>query len=136
MKKIFDYRSPSEHYHNSEAFLWCCDQRFEEVRHTFAQAGTFHMPDPILVPGGVKPLVTPKEPRDREFVLEQIEVLMGHGFTTLYAMAHMNCAACDGNNDRAFYEDMLKKAGEIIRNRIPGLNVRLIFADFDGLYEV
>ncbi len=136
MKKIFDFQSPREHYHNHEAFLWCSDQRFEEVRHAFAKAGNFNTPDPLLIAGGVKSLVAPTDPRDREFVLEQIEVLMGHGFRTLYAMAHMNCAACGGNTDRAFYEDTLKKAGEIIRNRIPDLNVRLVFADFDGLYEV
>lgn len=136
MKKIFDYPSPQEHYRNHEAFLWCSDQRFEGVRHAFAKAGNFQMSDPILLPGGVKPLVIPDNPRDREFVLEQIKVLMEHGFTTLYAMAHMNCAACDGNTSRAFYEDMLKKAGEIIRNAIPNLKVRLIFADFDGLYEI
>lgn len=136
MTKILDFRSPQEHYHNQEAFLWCPDQRFEDVRHAFAKAGNFTKPDPILIPGGVKALVAPKDPRDREFILEQIEVLMGHGFTTLYAMAHMNCAACGGNTDRAFYEEMLKTAGEIIRARIPNLNVRLIFADYDGLYEV
>jgi len=136
MKIFFDFRSPQEHYHNTAAFLRCSDQRFEDAQRAFEATIGLQMADPIVLPGGVKNLVTPKDPRDREFILEQIELLKGHGFTPLYAMAHNECAACNGNTDRAFYEEMLKAAGEIIRVRIPGLEIRLIFADFDGLYEV
>ena len=49
MEKIFDYPSPQEHYHNHEAFLWCSDQRFEEVRRAFAKGRkiSYAGPDPF-----------------------------------------------------------------------------------------
>ncbi len=136
MEKIFEYSSPREHYHNKEAFLWCCDQRFDAVRNAFMKAGNFQMPDPILLPGGAKVLAMPENPRDRDFVLDQIGILMGHGFGTLYVMAHNECAACGGNTDRAFYEEMLRKAGETVSARFPTLHVKLVYADFDGLYQL
>jgi hypothetical protein len=136
MKKIFPFVSSREHYRNKEAFLWCPDRRFKDLREAFEKANGIELADPIIIPGGAKVLVTPNDPRDREFVLEQIEILKGHGFDTLYVMAHNECAACEGNNDRLFYESMLQSAGKVVRGRFPDLRVRLLFADFDGLYEV
>jgi len=136
MRKIFDYASPRAHYHNEQAFLWCSDQRFEGVHRAFMSNHWFQNADPIIIPGGVKNLVTPKFPRDTDFILEQIELLMGHGFRELYAMAHNDCAACGGNTDPAYYEDLLRSAAEVIRARISGLKVYPIYAAFDGLYLV
>jgi len=61
---------------------------------------------------------------------------MGHGFSTLYVMAHNECAACKGNTDVLFYEAMLRSAKKVLRERIPNLKICLLFADFDCLYEV
>ena len=136
MEMIFSYASQKGHYTNRYGFLWCSDQRFDALRRGFEAVNGMQMADPIIIPGGVKNLVEPKFPRDRDFILEQIELLKTHGFQTLYIMAHNECAACGGNTDPAFYEAMLRSAREIINTRIPHFEVKPVFADFDGLYLV
>ena len=136
-KLIFPFASSREHYRNKVAFLWCSDQRFEDLREAFKKANDLEMPDPIIIPGGAKVLADPKDPRDRDFVLEQIELLRGHGFDKLCIMVHNECAACAGVADEPeFYEKMLREAAKVIRERIPDLKVVLLFADFDGLHEI
>ncbi len=135
MEKIWSYDSPQAHYTNHECFLWCSDQRFEALRRAFVSTKDFKKADPIIIPGGAKVLVDPKDPRDREFVLEQIELLATHGFTTLYLTAHNECAACKGNRDPNFYEAMLKEAKHVAAERFPKFAIHAVFAGFDGLYR-
>lgn len=136
MKKIFDFSSQPAHYRNKVGFLWCSDRRFRDVRRAFEEHEGMVMADPIIIPGGVRSLVEPRNPRDREFILEMIELLKGHGFTTFFPMAHDECAACDGRTDRAYYESLLVRSKSIITERIPDLAVRPLFADFEGLHEI
>lgn len=136
MKMIFPFYSPKEHYHNKVAFLWCPDQRFEKLRQAFLKEKSFSLADPILIPGGAKVLARADNPRDKEFILEQIELLKNHGFGTLYIMAHNECAALAGNKSHLVYEVLLKRAAKVVRERIPDLEVIPIYADFTGLYEV
>lgn len=134
MQKIFDLATPRASYTNHAAILWCSDRRFEHLRLSFEASIGLVMADPIIVPGGVKNLVTPKHPRDAEFIMEQIELLQSHGFTKLYAMAHRGCAACEGNVRKAFYVDLLIKSNAILRGRFPKLEIVPLFADFDGVH--
>ena len=134
MKRIFELVTPSTRYTTAAAVLWCSDRRFEALRLAFEAAMGAVMADPILIPGGVKNIVSPEHPRDREFIFKQVELLQSHGFTTLYAMAHRNCAACNGNMRKAFYVEMLFKADSILQKRFPNLEIVPVFADFDGVY--
>jgi ferredoxin len=90
---------------------------------------------PITIPGGAKDLADPVDPRDRESLLEKIAIF-GSDITTIRARMHNDCVACGRCSDVAHYEAMLLKAGAVLEERFPGVEVILIFVDFDGFYLV
>ena len=119
------------------AVLTCSDLRLKGVRGKLASFHGIPMLDRIVIPGGVKSLVLPEHPRDSEFILRQIEILyVHHSFTKLYTMAHVDCAACNGNRDPAYYENLLVEAGKILRIRFPLLEIVMVFVGFDGVHLV
>jgi hypothetical protein len=136
LRKLVDHVSKQEPYTNRAAILGCPDRRFRGWRRKLERLRGIEMSDPILIPGGAKALAIPTHPRDVQFILEGVELLRSHGFSSLFCMAHNQCAACDQRTDRAFYEAMLLRAGNILRDRFPTLEVIPIFVDFDGIYLV
>lgn len=90
---------------------------------------------PITIPGGIKDLVDPKDPRDRESLLEKIDVVIS-GVKRIRARMHNECKACGSRNDLDYYEDMLLRAGEVLKERFPEVEVVLVIIDFDGFYLV
>lgn len=91
----------------STAILWCVDRRIRGLR------------------------------RDAESVMEWIDFLQGKlEFKTLYAMAHLNCAACEGSEDPNYYEHLLVEGGDILRKRLPHIEIVTIFADHTGVHLV
>ncbi|MHB8653225.1 MAG: hypothetical protein ACYDA9_05015 [Terriglobia bacterium] len=135
MKKHFSYVSLRAQYQNDSGDLFCSDQRFDPGFQAYRKQ--FHMPDPIILPGGTKALVDPGYAGVTEYVVNCIVVLRGaHGFKKFRLWGHNECAACGGVTDPAFYEAMLRKGGAILSAAIPNLEVELHFADFDGFYQI
>ena len=121
----------------SAAVLWCCERRLKGLRGRFAASRNIECAEPIIIPGGAKHIAMPSHPRDPEFIFEMIEMLrVSHGFTTLYVMAHIDCAACDGNKEPTYYETILGVAGDLLRQRFSGLEIVTVFVDVDGVYLV
>jgi hypothetical protein len=90
---------------------------------------------PITRPGGIKSLVYPKHPRDRECFFEDIEYF-GDGIKVIRVRAHPECKACDERQDLDYYEEMLIEGGRLLKARYPKVEVILIIIDFNGYYLV
>jgi hypothetical protein len=121
----------------STAILWCVERRIRGLRGKFAAAMGIEEHIPIIVPGGIKTVVLPRLPRDGESVMEWIDFLQDKlGFEKLYAMAHLNCAACESNGDSTYYENLLLEGGDILRKRLPHIEIVTIFADCTGVHLV
>jgi hypothetical protein len=139
MKRVFSYHSSGqgEHYENKQGILFCSDQRFGPAAAAFVATSGFQKADPIVLPGAANILVNPKDPRDREFVLDAIQNLQRlHHFTEFYLSVHNECGGCGGIADLAFYEDVLRHAVPIVKNRMPDLVVKPILFNFDGVYAI
>jgi hypothetical protein len=113
--------------------LGCVDRRFKGWRRLFGEYMSFTMSFPLTIPGGVKDLVCPKDPRDTEHLLETIALLIQHyPNIKLVGMAHNGCLACGQCDDPNYYEDMLLKAGRLLQRRFPGQERFLVYLEFDG----
>ncbi len=121
----------------STAILWCVERRIRGLRGRFAAAMGIKEHLPIVIPGGIKKIVMPRHPRDAESVLEDLELLQDKlGFEELYAMAHLHCAACEGNSDPAYYETLILDGTTILEQRLPQVKIIPIFADCHGVHLV
>jgi hypothetical protein len=90
---------------------------------------------PITRPGGIKTLVDPKDPRDRECFFEDIDVF-GNGIKVIRVRMHNECRACGECQDLDYYEDILIKGGRLLKARYPKVKILLMIIDFDGYYLV
>jgi hypothetical protein len=113
--------------------LGCVDLRVEDWQESLGRYMGFSKFLPITIPGGVKDLVYPKDPRDAEHLLEIIDLIVSHyPKIRLVGMAHNECLACDHRADPDFYEDILLKARRIFQRRFPAQERFLVYLDFDG----
>ena len=101
-------------------------------------------PDRIRVAGGAKCLTGQDREADRQFVLDQIrKSIRLHQTETVFLMLHSDCGAYGGlaafDNDAAKEAEALRldlhRAMDFLETNIPGIQVRGIFADFEGVWE-
>lgn len=143
MQKIMHFDSPRENYRADAAVVWCFDTRFEALlRKLLRRLGVTHA-DIIRVAGGAKPLASPEQESEREFVLEQFRRSMRlHGTRRVLLMVHSDCGGYGGLG--AFQGDEqaevrhhlaeLQRAAACIRQRIPELTVEGCFVNFEGVW--
>lgn len=146
MRKVFHFDAPREQYNCDAAVLWCFDNRFQLGFSKYVKRlGIVHS-DSIKIAGGAKSLASPEQENDREFVLEQIrKSIRLHGTKLVLLMLHSDCGAYGGLagafGDNALleaqhHEEELRRAAQCVRERIPGMEVRAYFVDFEAIWEV
>jgi hypothetical protein len=134
-RKILERDFPRVHNPVSTVDIGCSDRRIKGSRGLVGECVGDDEAIPITIPGGIKDLVDPKDPRDRECLLEKI-ALFAHDLMKIRARMHNECVACGRQQDLDYYEDMLLKAGVVLRGRFPWVEVVLVIVDFDACYLV
>jgi hypothetical protein len=134
-RKILEHESPRHHHPVSTIDIGCSDRRIKGSRGLLGAHMDCEMAIPITIPGAIKDLVSPKDPRDRESLLEKIE-LFGDDIKTIRARMHNECKACGGCQNLDYYEAMLLEARKVLMERFPRVEIILVIIDFDGFYLV
>ncbi len=98
--------------------------------------------DVIRVAGGIKTLAQPREARDREFLLEQLDIAHKlHGVRQFYLINHEDCGAyglenvIDSAEELAAHRKDLRAAGSMVQNRFPDVEVFTYFMRLSGKAE-
>ena len=134
-KKILEYELPRHHSPVSTIDIGCSDRRIKGSRGVLGAHMGCEMAIPIIIPGAIKDLVDPRHPRDRESLLEKIEIF-GDDIKTIRVRMHNECKACGGCQDLNYYESMLLEARKVLLERFPRMEIILFIVDFDGFYRV
>jgi carbonic anhydrase len=99
--------------------------------------------DVIRVGGAIKSLAQPKEARDREFFLEQLNVAYElHGVRQFYLINHEDCGAygledvIDSPEELATHREDLRVAKALIQDRFPDTEILTYFMRLSGTAEV
>jgi hypothetical protein len=99
--------------------------------------------DVIRVGGAIKSLAQPKEARDREFFLEQLNVAYElHGVRQFYLINHEDCGAygledvIDSPEELATHREDLRVAKALIQDRFPDTEILTYFMRLSGIAEV
>jgi carbonic anhydrase len=99
--------------------------------------------DVIRVGGAIKSLSRPKEARDREFLLEQLNVAYAlHGVRQFYLINHEDCGAygledvVDSPEELATHREDLRVAKILIQDRFPDTEILTYFMKLSGTAEV
>ncbi|MDO8504482.1 MAG: hypothetical protein Q7S36_01370 [Candidatus Liptonbacteria bacterium] len=145
MKQILKFNSPKGHYTADACVVWCFDERFGECLERFIKGERFVRSDNVVVGGGAKSLAS-KNLSEREFLLGQIKIsLKLHGTKTVVLMLHSDCGAYGGlagfegdkTRERSSLETELRSAKSFLKENLPAsVKIKLVFADFEGVYEV
>ena len=135
LRKIVDGRWSSDLDVISTLVFGCVDRGIRGWRGCLGEEMGFETAYPFLIPGGIKDLVVPKEPRDREHLLEMIGS-MNQRIRCIVVMAHNGCSFFDQRTDKSSHQEMLRDATTILRDHFPRLEIIPVFVDFDGVYIV
>lgn len=99
--------------------------------------------DVIRVGGAIKSLAQPKEARDREFLLEQLNVAYElHGVRQFYLINHEDCGAygledvIDSPEELAIHREDLRVAKALVQDRFPDSEILTYFMRLSGTAEV
>lgn len=132
--------------HRCKACLvYCMDFRLHESLANFfaEQKLDGDGADIIRVGGAIKSLSRPKEARDREFLLEQLNVAYAlHGVRQFYLINHEDCGAygledvVDSPEELATHREDLRVAKALIQNRFPDTEILTYFMKLSGTAEV
>jgi carbonic anhydrase len=98
--------------------------------------------DVIRVGGAIKSLAQPKEIRDREFLLEQLNVAYElHGVRQFYLINHEDCGAygledvIDSQEELATHREDLRVAKALVQDRFPDTEILTYFMRLSGTAE-
>ncbi len=125
--------------------VYCMDFRLHESLANFfaEQKLDGDGADIIRVGGAIKSLSRPKEARDREFLLEQLNVAYAlHGVRQFYLINHEDCGAygledvVDSPEELATHREDLRVAKALIQNRFPDTEILTYFMKLSGTAEV
>ncbi len=125
--------------------VYCMDFRLHESLANFfaEQKLDGDGADIIRVGGAIKSLSRPKEARDREFLLEQLNVAYAlHGVRQFYLINHEDCGAygledvIDSPEELATHREDLRVAKALIQNRFPDTEILTYFMKLSGTAEV
>lgn len=99
--------------------------------------------DIIRVAGAIKSIVQPKENRDRDFLLEMLNVAYAlHGVRRFYLMNHEDCGAYgledvpDSEEELATHREDLRTAKTLIKSHFPDVEVLTYFMWLSGKAEL
>lgn len=118
--------------------LTCIDFRFQQAIEQFLKnAGMEGTADRVAVAGAAKSLVTPEQPRDREFLLQQIEIAANlHHISEVVIMQHEDCGAYGGSSkfdspasEREYHREVMKDAKQRIQEKFSTLTVTFAYAN-------
>jgi hypothetical protein len=144
MTKRFHFDSPAEHYRAGAAVVWCFDDRFTLAVEKFLKRSAIGRVDSIRVAGGVKPLASPGDESERNFVLEQLRLSRKlHSTERVILISHADCGAYgglarfagDAPTEREHHLDELSRARQSVQSALPEVAVDCLFVDFDGVWE-
>lgn len=100
--------------------------------------------DIISVAGGVKSLLTPKNPSDRDFILRQIDISVNlHRIKEIILSNHTDCGAYGGSaklnsseEECEFHIGEMKKAKELIMDKYPNIEIKMVLGKIDSFGKV
>lgn len=125
--------------------VYCMDFRLHESLANFfaEQKLDGDGADVIRLGGAIKSLAQPKETRDREFLLEQLNVAYElHGVRQFYLINHEDCGAygledvVDSPEELATHREDLRVAKALIQDRFPDTEILTYFMKLSGTAEV
>jgi carbonic anhydrase len=124
--------------------VYCIDFRLHESLANFfaEQKLDADGADVIRVGGAIKSLAQPKETRDREFLLEQLNVAYElHGVRQFYLINHEDCGAygledvIDSPEELATHQEDLRIAKALVQDRFPDTEILTYFMRLSGTAE-
>ena len=124
--------------------VYCIDFRLHESLTNFfaEQKLDADGADVIRVGGAIKSLAQPKETRDREFLLEQLNVAYElHGVRQFYLINHEDCGAygledvIDSPEELATHREDLRVAKALVQDRFPDTEILTYFMRLSGTAE-
>lgn len=145
MRKVFHFEAPREPYVCDAAVVWCFDHRFQLSFAKFLKKLGKQNLDPIKIAGGAKPLASPEQESDREFILDQLQKSIRlHATKLVILMLHSDCGAYGGlaafgddvQLEARNHEQELKTAAHCVQERFPGVAIQAYFVDFEGVWKV
>jgi carbonic anhydrase len=99
--------------------------------------------DIIRVAGAIKSLAQPKESRDRDFLLEMLNVSYDlHGVRQFFLINHEDCGAYgledvpDSEEELAIHQEDLRAAKALVESRFPDVEVLSYFMWMSGKAEL
>jgi carbonic anhydrase len=99
--------------------------------------------DIIRVAGAIKSLAQPKESRDRDFLLEMLNVSYDlHGVRQFFLINHEDCGAYgledvpDSEEELAIHRDDLRAASALVKSHFPDVEVLSYFMWMNGNAEL
>lgn len=122
----------------STLIINCMDFRLQKPLIEFAESlGLKGDYDLISVGGAGKSLASPKDSRDRDFLLEQIDISINlHKASKIIIAHHKDCGAYGGSNNFGSDEEEkmqhftdMKKSAEIIKEKYPEAQIELYYID-------
>ena len=124
--------------------VYCIDFRFHDSLANFftEQKLDADGADVIRVGGAIKSLAQPKETRDQEFLLEQLNVAYElHGVRQFYLINHEDCGAygledvIDSPEELAIHREDLRIAKALVQDRFPDTEILTYFMRLSGTAE-
>lgn len=122
--------------HNCKALIiHCMDFRIiKSMREYLINNNLLGDCDVISVAGGVKPLLTPQNPSDRDFILGQIGTSFNlHKISEIILSNHTDCGAYKNEyqfdsfeKECVFHAQEMKKAKDLILYEFPSLKIRMV----------
>jgi len=128
------FKSPREHYTADACIVWCFDDRFTKALGEFVRVCGFRNFDLVKIAGGAKSLASPDEESERDFVLNQIQKSIKLHHTKLVVL--MNHAECGAYGEKQTAREDLQKAKEYLQAKLPGIEIKTVFADFEKISEI
>jgi len=146
MRKLLHVDSPGGRYHCDCAVVACFDNRFDAALKKLLKRLGIERPDMIRIAGGSKALSSPEQSFERDFVVAHVRKSVNlHSTTRALLALHSDCGAYGGIEKRfggsreaeiACYEEEFRKAGEVLVEWFPGIEVGCYYIDFEGVWEV
>lgn len=125
----------------STLLISCIDFRFQQaIDKWIRDQGLENEIDRVSIAGAAKSLARPSHPRDREFILEQIEIsLKLHKIKKVILLHHEDCGAYGGSAPFSSSDDETQCHGQsmtaakrLIQSRFPSLDIDMGYGRFSN----
>jgi carbonic anhydrase len=132
-------------HHCKALILHCIDFRFHEaIKNWLKEKGLLNNCDIVSLAGASKGLISPKNSAEPEIILRQMEISSNlHKISQVILMNHTDCGAYGGRDAFASSEaehlqhvNDMQKAKEIILNKFPELEVKIVLAKINPLEQI